>query len=119
MTRILVVDDEEDIRQIVEKMLDEEGYDVLTAGNSGEALTLAEEEHPDMILMDVVMRGRNGFDTCKILKFKPATKDIPLVMFSALNMDVDKEMADKAGADGYIAKPFDKQIIETIEKYLK
>jgi twitching motility two-component system response regulator PilH len=67
--------------------------------------------------MDIVMPGRNGFDVCKILKFKPATKDIPVIMFSALGRDIDKKMAEEAGAEAYITKPFNKeQLIEIVEK---
>ncbi|MFW6117422.1 MAG: response regulator [Thermoproteota archaeon] len=118
MVKVLVVDDEEDIRSLGEMMLSDEGYEVLTAKNAGEAITKAEEEKPDIILMDIVMPGRNGFDACKILKFKPATTRTPVVMFSALGRDVDKKMAKEAGAEDYITKPFEKQkLIQTIKKY--
>jgi DNA-binding response OmpR family regulator len=69
---------------------------VLTAKNSGQAVTTAEEEYPDLILLDIVMPSRNGFDTCKLLKFNSKTSDIPVIMFSALGRDVDKEMAKEA-----------------------
>jgi CheY-like chemotaxis protein len=118
LVKVLIVDDEEDIRNLGEMMLTDNGYDVLTAKNAGEAITKAEEEKPDIILMDIVMPGRNGFDACKILKFKPATKEIPVVMFSALGRDVDKKMAEEAGAEAYITKPFDKErLLELIEEY--
>ncbi|MFW6117059.1 MAG: response regulator [Thermoproteota archaeon] len=117
-TKVLVVDDEEDIRSLGEMMLSDEGYGVLTAKNAGEAITQAEEGKPDIILMDIVMPGRNGFDVCKMLKFKPSTKHIPVIMFSALGRDVDREMAEEAGADDYITKPFDKEdLLQTIKKY--
>jgi two-component system alkaline phosphatase synthesis response regulator PhoP len=117
LAKVLIVDDEEDIRNLGKIMLSDIGHDVLTAGNAGDALTIAEEEKPDLILMDIVMPGRNGFDVCKILKFKPATKDIPVIMFSALGRDIDKKMAEEAGAEAYITKPFNKeQLIEIVEK---
>lgn len=118
MVKVLIVDDEQDIRNLGEMMLGDEGYEVLTAKNAGEAITKAEEEKPDIILMDIVMPGRDGFDACKILKFKPVTKKIPVIMFSALGRDVDKEMAKEAGAEAYITKPFDEEkLIEVIEKF--
>jgi DNA-binding response OmpR family regulator len=119
MVEILVVDDEEDIRNLAKMVLEGKGFKVLTASNSGNALIMAEEEHPDLILLDIVMPGRNGFDTCKLLKFKPTTHDIPVIMFSALGRQRDKEMAEEAGADDYITKPFDEtSLVRIIEKHL-
>ncbi|MFW6117063.1 MAG: response regulator [Thermoproteota archaeon] len=116
---ILLVDDEVDVRNLGKKILEEEGYTVYTAGEASQALTLAVEEQPDLILMDIVMPGRNGFDTCRELKLKPSTKQIPVVMFSVLNRDTDREMAAEAGADGYITKPFKTpQLLRTINKML-
>lgn len=119
MVKVLIVDDEEDIRNLAEMMLTDQGYEVITARNAGDAVTKAEEDDPDIILMDVVMPGRNGFDTCKILKFKPDTKDIPIIMFSALGREVDRKMAEEAGAEGYITKPFEKdKLLQIIEENL-
>ncbi|MFP3951692.1 MAG: response regulator [Candidatus Bathyarchaeia archaeon] len=120
MVKVLIVDDEADIRNLGEMMLSDKGYEVITAKNAGEAITKAEEESPDIILMDIVMPGRNGFDACKILKFKPSTKEIPVIMFSALGRDVDKRMAREAGAEDYINKPFNaEKLVKIIEKNIQ
>jgi PAS domain S-box-containing protein len=117
--KVLLVDDEADIRNLGKRILEKRGYSVLTVGDAGKALRIAGEEHPNIILLDIVMPGRNGFDVCRELKLKPITKDIPVVMFSVLDRDVDKRMAIEAGADDYITKPFEpEQLIKRINKLL-
>jgi DNA-binding response OmpR family regulator len=92
-------------------ILNDAGYDVLTANNARGSFTKAEEENPDLILMDIIMLSRNGFDACKLLKFKPATKEIPVIMFSALKREVDKNMAFESRASDYIVKPFNRKVL--------
>jgi CheY-like chemotaxis protein len=106
MFNVLVVDDEEDIRNLANTILQHAGYSVTLAGNGEEAIRIALRTRPDIILMDVVMPGKTGFDTCRILKSNPSTRDIAVVIFSALGREVDKSMAADAGADGYLIKPF-------------
>jgi two-component system alkaline phosphatase synthesis response regulator PhoP len=119
MAKILVVDDEEDILKLAGMILQDAGHGVITAKNAGEAITRAKEEEPDMVLMDVVMPGRSGFEACKILKFEPSTKNIPVIMFSAVGRAVDRKMAEEAGAEGYVTKPFAaRDLIEEVEKHL-
>ncbi|MBD3206686.1 PAS domain S-box protein [Candidatus Bathyarchaeota archaeon] len=116
---ILILDDEADIRNLGRRILEEKGYKVLTAEDSSTGLRMAEEELPDLILLDVVMPGRSGFDTCRELKLKSSTRDIPVIMFSVLSRDVDKKMAEEAGADDYITKPFDtEELLSSIKKAL-
>ncbi|MFP3951691.1 MAG: response regulator [Candidatus Bathyarchaeia archaeon] len=116
---VLVVDDEDDIRELVERYLSEEGYEVLTAKNAGEAIIYAEQEQPDLILMDVVMPGRSGFDACRDLKLKPDTSHIPVILISVLTRSTDREMAFEAKADSFIPKPFTKeQILEEINEVM-
>lgn len=116
---ILVVDDEKDIRDLVERYLTETGFEVLTAKNAGEAIIFAEQEQPDLILMDVVMPGRSGFDACRDLKLKSSTSHIPVILISVLTRSTDREMALEAQADDFIPKPFTKeQLLEKINKAL-
>ena len=103
---ILVVDDEPDILNLAKLMLEKEGYVVSTASDGEEALQKVEAEMPDIILLDIVMPGKTGLEVCKILKAKPETRHIPVVMFTVLGQDVDRKLAKEAGSDGYFAKPF-------------
>jgi len=101
-----VADDEPDILNLTKLMLEQEGYLVTTASDGEETLRKAEAEMPDIILLDIVMPGKTGLEVCKILKAKRKTRDIPVVMFTALGQDVDRKLAKEVGCDGYFTKPF-------------
>jgi CheY-like chemotaxis protein len=117
--RILAVDDEADIRNLVKMMLEAKGYEVITASNGDEAIVNAVSETPDIILLDIVMPGKSGFEACKIIKAQKNTKHIPVIMFSTLGRDNDKKMGADAGADGYIVKPFVREdMIAELDKHL-
>lgn len=103
--KILVVDDESNIRNLAKMILEGEGYHVLTASDGDEALQKAESEMPDLIFLDLRMPGKNGSEVCKILKSQAKTKSIPVIIFTASSYDFDKTVAE-AGADGYFRKPF-------------
>lgn len=112
MDKILVVDDEAGILDLTRMMLEAQGYWVSTAWNGEEAMRVAEAELPDLILLDVVMPGASGFEVCKTLKRQSKTCMIPVVMFSALDREVDRRMGMEAGADGYLTKPFTSEILK-------
>ncbi len=81
---------------------------------------MAEDQHPDMILMDIVMPGMNGIDACRQLKKQEKTADIPVLMFTVLGHPDIRLKAEEAGAAGYITKPFNKdELLEKIEKHFK
>lgn len=116
---LLVVDDEPDIRNLLKIFLKERDYDVTTAKNGAEAIEKAEKTHPELVLLDIIMPGRTGFDVCKDLKLKKSTEDIPVVMYSVLNRWEDKEMAREAGADDFITKSVrPEKILQTVESYM-
>jgi len=104
--KILVVDDELDVLNLVRMILEEEGYHVVDARDGEEALQKADSTLPDLILLDVAMPGKSGFEVCKILKAQAKTKHILVVMFTALGRDVDRKLGVEAGADGHVTKPF-------------
>lgn len=104
--KILVTDDEHDIRELAKLILEGAGYRVLTADNPHDAIQLANKELPDLILMDIVMPGMSGFEACGKLKKNKLTADIPVILFSVLAREIDKQMAENAGASAYIVKPF-------------
>ncbi len=118
--RILVVDDEADILSFVKKVLEREGFHVITAGDGDEALRRAEAEIPDVVLLDVVMPGKSGLEVCRILKSQAKTKHTPIVMFTSLGRDVDRKLAAEAGADGFFNKPCSSQdLTAQVKQYLE
>jgi CheY-like chemotaxis protein len=118
--KILVVDDETDIRDLAMKILEAHGYQVGGAPDGETAIQKIEVEIPDLILMDVVMPGKSGMEVCRLLKSKPRTKYIPVILFSVLDREVDRRMAKDAGAQNLISKPFtEEQLTSEVKKYLK
>jgi len=106
LDKLLVVDDEPDIISLLRLVLEAEGYHVVPAMSGDEALSLAEIEIPDLVLLDLMMPGRSGLETCRQLKNQPKTKNIPVVVFSALGREVDKKLTAEAGANAHVTKPF-------------
>ncbi|MEJ2365271.1 MAG: response regulator [Deltaproteobacteria bacterium] len=102
--KILVVDDELEIRDLLTEVLTGEGYDVIQASNGVEALELVEKEEPQVILLDVMMPGIDGVEVCRRLKEEDKTRFIPIIMVTAFeDRDVD---AFVMGADDFVTKPF-------------
>jgi CheY-like chemotaxis protein len=121
--KILVADDELDIRNLVKKILEKNGYQVSLATNGVEALQKAETELPDLILLDVVM-PKNGWDVCKTLKSQEKTKHIPIIIFTVLSVAIGDDSswtyAEEAGANDYIPKPFNKEeLLTKVKKYIE
>jgi len=115
--KILLVDDEPDIQQILSARLQSAGYDVVSAESGEEALLLVAKEAPDVVLLDVMMPGVNGFEVCEQLKSRnPLWK---VVMYTAKMDGVDAARARQVGADDFTVKTSDfKYLLETIEKVL-
>jgi len=103
--KILVVDDESNIRLLVKNMLGNR-YNVVEAGDGDEAIIQAEKEKPDLIMLDILMPGKDGFTTCNQLKANKATKGTPVIMVTALQHKLDEKLALSLKADGYMRKPF-------------
>ncbi len=107
--RILIVDDEAMNVETLAWMLKEAGFDVLSAADGSEGRRLAADEGPDLVILDIVMPGESGFDTCARLTADPATTDIPIIFISGLNDVRNKVKGLKIGAVDYITKPFSKE----------
>ncbi len=109
--RILVVDDEEDILELVRFNLAREGYPIICTTSGEESLKIAQKEHPDLIVLDLMLPGIDGLDVAKALKNDPKTRDIPIVMLTAKGEEADIVTGLELGADDYIAKPFSPRIL--------
>lgn len=119
-SRILVVDDVELNRQLLEAHMISEGYQVESACNGQEALELVQAKAPDVILLDIQMPGIDGYQVCETLKGGENTRLIPIVMITALTQMEDKIRAIEAGADDFISKPFNKfEVLARIRSLLK
>jgi DNA-binding response OmpR family regulator len=117
--KILVVDDEIYIVHILDFSLGMEGYDVLTALDGEQAVEKARAEHPDLIVLDIMMPKLDGYETCKILKAGEDTKSIPVILLSAKGRNVDQKIGFEVGADDYITKPFSpRKLVERINALL-
>lgn len=118
--RILVVDDEPQNLELMEAMLTSSGYEVLLAGEGEEALRLARQRKPDLILLDLMMPGLSGFEVCARVKTDPQTGGIPVLFVTALNQISDKERALAAGGDDFLTKPFQRaELLTRVEALLK
>ena len=107
MKKILIVDDEEKVRKLVEITLSVGDYEMLHATSGEEALKMAGEAKPDIILLDIMMPGTlDGYDVCRLLKKDPDTRDIYIIMLTARGQKVDKEKGMASGSDDYFVKPF-------------
>ncbi len=104
--KILVVDDEDDILNFLELVLTEKGYDVVTASGGQEALTRAQLERPDLVLLDIMMPQMDGWEVLKLLRVDEETAEIPVAMLSARTEARDRVQGLQEGAIDYICKPF-------------
>jgi len=116
---VLIVDDEKDIVETFQFMLEAEGIKCLTAFDGDEALNMAKNSFPDLIILDVMLPKINGYKICRLLKFDSKYKDIPILMVTARSQDEDKVIGEETGADEYIIKPFDlNEVVEKVKTYL-
>ncbi|WP_294359679.1 response regulator transcription factor [uncultured Clostridium sp.] len=104
--KILIVDDEEHIVELIKFNLDANGYRTITASNGLEALELAKNEKPDLILLDIMLPGLNGNDVCKEIRKDIEIATIPIIMITAKGEELDRILGLELGADDYVTKPF-------------
>ena len=107
MATILVVDDEPINVKMLKRLLTAEGFEVIEAANGEEAIALAGRTNPDLILMDIMMPGMDGFEATRFIKAKEASRFTPVVMVTALSTMEDKVKGIEAGADDFLTKPYD------------
>lgn len=118
--RLLLVEDEADLVEVVKIRLEANGYEVLTASDGQQALDRARGENPDLIILDLMLPKIDGYKVCRMLKFDEKYKHIPVIMFSARAQESDKKLGLEVGADAYLTKPFDPVLlISKIKELLK
>jgi twitching motility two-component system response regulator PilH len=119
MARILIVDDSPTETFRFREILNKHGFEVLEASNGADGVTMAQAELPDMVLMDVVMPGVNGFQATRQIARNASTKHIPIVIVSTKDQATDRVWGKRQGARDYLTKPVDEQqLIDVIKQYL-
>jgi CheY-like chemotaxis protein len=107
MKKILIVDDQKEVRELVEITLRSGKYKILQAKNAQEAVKTVKEEKPDLVIMDIMMPGEmDGLEATRLLKENPQTKECKIIMLTAKGQTTDLDEGIKAGVDGYFIKPF-------------
>lgn len=108
---VLIVDDEQDLRRLLGYFLKKEGYEVLEAATGEEALNLAREDPPDLIILDLMLPGIDGIEVCRLLKRNESTVSIPIIMLTAKGAEADIVKGLETGADDYVPKPFSTAVL--------
>ena len=105
--KILVIEDDPNALRLIRYALEQEGYQVLSAENGLEGVKKAQDDHPDLVVLDIMLPGLDGYEVCHKLRQKPETAALPVLMLSAKARQDDKDIGLKMGADDYLAKPAD------------
>jgi DNA-binding response OmpR family regulator len=111
MVKLLLVDDEKQLIEMVQMRLEANGYEVITANDGQEGLEKAKTENPDLIMLDVMMPKMDGYKVCGLLKNDSRYKNIPIILFSARAQQDDTEVGKEVGADAYVTKPFEPLVL--------
>ena len=109
--RLLLVDDDEELRRAVGLRFESSGFQVISAADGLEALRKGRDEHPDLIILDLMLPQLNGYEVCRLLKFDQKFHHIPIILCTARSRQEDKAMGEAVGADAYVTKPFDGQAL--------
>lgn len=117
--KILVVDDELDIVSMIKMRLEANGFEVLTAADGNTAYAKAKSDNPDLIILDLMLPGIDGYQVCRLLKFDEKYRHIPIIMLTARSQQEDREWGQKVGADYYLTKPFEpKELLGKIKELI-
>ncbi len=117
---VLIVDDEPNIVLSLEFLMNQAGFDVSVARDGEEALDAVKRQAPDLILLDIMIPKRDGYEICKSVRANPERKDTPIIILTAKGRDTEREMGMAAGADDFITKPFSiRDVVERVERLMK
>jgi two-component system cell cycle response regulator DivK len=117
--RILVVEDQEDNRQILRDLLGSAGYDMIEADNGEDAIAAAREHHPDLILMDIQLPILDGYEATRRIKADAALRMIPIIVVTSYALSGDEDKARAAGCDDYVAKPYSpRALLSKVKQHL-
>jgi len=118
--RLLLVDDEVELVEMIKFRLEASGYEVLTANDGQQALEIARREKPDLVILDVMLPKMDGYKVCGLIKKDSRYAHIPVMMFTAKAMDADMKLGQEVSADAYLTKPFEpKVLLEKIKELVK
>jgi two-component system alkaline phosphatase synthesis response regulator PhoP len=109
--KILIVEDDPSVLRATSYIMQKEGYEVLTAQDGLEGLKKAREDNPDLLILDVMLPGIDGFEICHSLRSEPKTAGLSILMFSAKGQESDRATGLKVGADEYLTKPVDREVL--------
>src|SRR5689334_11151423 len=118
MSRILLVDDSPHAQRMGERILSEEGYEVVTVSNADSALIRLEDVDPDVVIADTVMPGRTGYEICQYIKMSPRHRHVRVVLTAGVLETMDEERASQVQSDGVLKKPFEATVLLTTVKPL-
>jgi two-component system cell cycle response regulator DivK len=117
--RILVIEDQEDNRRILRDLLSSAGFEIIEAGTGEEGVSMAEAQHPDLILMDIQLPGLDGYEATRRIKANPTLNPIPIIAVTSYALSGDEGKARDAGCDGYVTKPFSpRALLAKVREYL-
>ena len=120
MSKVLIVEDEANIRQLVRYNLEKEGFQVMEAADGLQGLRTAQKEKPDLVLLDLMLPGMDGLEVCRTLKGAPATSALPIIMLTAKSEEIDKVIGLELGADDYMTKPFSpRELVARVKAVLR
>jgi len=118
--KILIVDDDSGIRMLLSKFLEREGFDILIAEDGLKGVDEAKANHPDLIILDVIMPRMDGLTAARLIKFYKPLQDVPIIFLTAKDAEKDIELAEEVNAEVYITKPFDvHQVIKVVKEILE
>ncbi len=117
--RILIIEDHEDNRQIMNDTLSAVGFEMIEAVTGDAGVVMAESERPDLILMDIQLPGIDGYEATRLIKAKPALRHIPIIVVTSYALSGDEVKAKEAGCDAYLAKPFrPRELLAKVREFL-
>jgi len=117
--KILIADDEEEIRKLIIATLEDEDYEIHQAKGGSEAVNIANKIKPDLLILDIMMPGKTGYEVCEALKQNPETKDVYVLFLSARGSGVSKDTGKSRGGDAFMTKPFEPDdLLDKVKKVL-